>query len=322
MTRETTATSGLSPDEAFALVADETRLEILRTLADAGDTLAFSTLFERCEYDTRSNFSYHLDKLEGHFISRTDEGYALRQTGRRVVEAVVSGTVTEDPVVQRARSDRPCPICSAPIEVSYHQERVEMYCSECPGIVRQADAGEQFDREFGTLGHISLPPAGVQGRTPPEMHHAAQVWSNLELLGMSAGICTRCAGTIEHSLSVCTDHEAADGVCDHCDRRYAALFEVECGTCHYETSGIAIVGLLATTELLSFVTDHGGNPLKPDTFDVAPGALANYEEDVRSVDPLRVAVTFTIRGESLTVTIDEDVSVVDVTRVRETPTAQ
>jgi hypothetical protein len=316
MTSSDTSTSGLSPDEAFALVADETRLEILRTLAEAGEPLAFSTLFERSEYDTRSNFSYHLDKLEGHFVSRVGEGYALRQTGRRVVEAVVSGTVTEDPVVQRAPSDRPCPICSAPIEVSYQQERVEMYCSECPGIVRRAASGEQFESEFGTLGHIYLPPAGVQGRTPTEMHHAAQVWSNLELLGMSAGVCSRCSGTIEHSLSVCEDHDASGGVCDHCDRRYAVLFEVECATCHYETSGIAVIGLLAKTELLSFVTEHGGNPLMPETYDVEPGALANYEEDVRSFEPLRVAVTFTIRGDSLTLTIDEDVSVVDVARDR------
>ncbi|MFC7228041.1 helix-turn-helix domain-containing protein [Salinirubellus salinus] len=321
MTVDESAASGLSPDEAFALVADETRLGILRTLAEAGEPLAFSTLFERSEYDTRSNFSYHLEKLEGHFISRADGGYALRQTGRRIVEAVVSGTVTDDPVVERAPSDRPCPICSAPIEVSYQQERVEMYCSECPGIVRQEASGEQFDAEFGTLGHIYLPPAGVQGRTPAEMHYAAEVWSNLELLGLSTGVCPRCSGTIEHSLRVCEDHDASGGFCDACDRRYAVLFEVECATCHYETSGIAVIGLLAKTELLSFVTDHDANPLVPETHNVEPGALANYEEDVQSLDPLRVAITFTIKGDSLTLTIDEAMSVVDVTRARRVDSA-
>jgi len=80
MTTDDTAASGVSPDEAFALVADETRLGILRTLNQADRPLAFSTLFERSEYDTRSNFSYHLDKLEGHFLSRTDGG---TPSGRR-----------------------------------------------------------------------------------------------------------------------------------------------------------------------------------------------------------------------------------------------
>ena len=316
MTPHETAESGLSPDTAFSLVADETRLGILRTLAKAGEPLAFSTLFEHSEYDTRSNFSYHLDKLEGHFVSRTDEGYALRQTGRRVVEAVVSGTVADDPVVERTPTDRPCPFCSAQVEVSYEQERVEMYCTECPGIFRETDSGEQFATEFGTLGAISLPPAGVERRDPAAMFTAARAWSNIDVLAASAGICSRCSGVVEHSMTVCRDHDASEGPCDRCDRRYAVLFEVACSHCHFEQDGIAIVCLLGTTELLSFVTDYGANPLRPETHDVAPGALANYEEEIRSHDPFEVALSFTIRDETLTLTVDEDVSVVDATRER------
>ena len=316
MTTDEPSTSGLSPDEAFALVADETRLEILRTLAAAGEPLAFSTLFERNDYDTRSNFSYHLGKLEGHFVSRTDEGYALRQAGRRVVEAVISGTVTDDPVVRRAPTDRQCPFCSAPIEVSYEQERVEMYCSECAGVFRPEDSGEQFATDFGTLGAISLPPAGVRGRTPTELKDAADVWTNLDVLATSAGVCSRCSGTIEHSVTVCENHDASEGVCDRCDRRYAVRFEVECAACHYDNSGIAVVCLLAETELLAFLTEYGMNPLVPETRERAPGMLANYGEEVRSLDPLRVALTFTVDDDALTLTIDDDVSVVDVTRDR------
>ena len=314
MTTDESQVSKLSPDEAFALVTDETRLEILRTLSETDEPLAFSTLFERSEYDTMSNFSYHLDKLEGHFISRTDEGYAIRQTGRRVVEAVISGTVTDDPVVERTCTDRECPLCSAPIEVSYQQERIELYCTECPGFVRHEESGEQFAAEFGALGHIYLPPAGVQGRTPTEMKDAADVWSNLELLGTSAGVCSRCSGRIEHSVTVCEEHDVSEGVCDCCDRRYAVLFEVECSTCHYNTSGIPNLCLLAETELLAFLTDHGLNPLVPETRERAPGALANYEEEVFSLDPFKAAFTFTIDDDGITLTIDEDVSVVNVTR--------
>jgi len=319
MTTDEPSASGLSPDEAFAVVADETRLGILRTLAEAGEPLAFSTLFERSEYDTRSNFSYHLDRLEGHFVGRTDGGYLIRQAGRRVVEAVISGTMTDDPVVDSAPTDRPCPFCSAPIEVSYQQERVEMYCPECPGAVRREESGEQPTTESGTLGHIgnmSLPPAGVHGRTPTEMLKAAQAWLHLDVMADSAGFCSRCSGVIEHSATVCEDHDGTDGICDHCDRRYAVRFEVECATCHYNERGIAPACLLGTTELLSFLTDHGGNPLMPDTYDVAPGAVATYGEDVRSVEPLEAAFTFTIGDDSITLTIDEDVSIVDVTRER------
>jgi hypothetical protein len=192
-----------------------------------------------------------------------------------------------------------------------------MYCPECPGLGGQDEEGEEFATEVGTLGHISLPPAGVQGRGPTEMINAAQVWSNLDLLGDSAGVCSRCSGAVERSVTVCEDHDPSDNVCDHCGRRHAVLFEVECTSCPNSKSGLAIVCLLAETELLSFITDHGGNPLMPETYDVGPGALANYTENVLSVDPFKAEFTFTINEDALTLTIDEDVSVVDVTRDRD-----
>jgi DNA-binding transcriptional ArsR family regulator len=314
MSTDDRSSSEFSPDDAFALVADETRLEILRTLSETTGPLSFSALFERSDYENTSNFSYHLDKLEGHFVTRTADGYALRQTGRRIVEAVLSGTVTDDPVVKREPIDNPCPICSAPIEISYQQERVELYCTDCPGFFNQTDVGEQFANDFGTLGHIYLPPAGIQGRTPTEIHTAAVAWSNLEVLGLSAGICPRCAGTIDHSMTVCPDHTTAEDVCDHCDRRYAARFDVDCSTCHYESSGIPNLCLLATTELLDFLTDHGLNPLLPETHDRAPDTLGNYDEEVRSTDPLRVALTYTVDDDALTLLIDDDAAIVDATR--------
>jgi len=317
MATDDTATAGFSPDEAFALVADETRLEILRTLSKTDEPPSFSTLFKESEYGDSSNFSYHLDKLEGHFVSRTDEGYALRQAGRRVVEAVIAGTMTDDPMVDRSPTELPCPFCSAPIEVSYRQERVEMYCSECPGALRHEDPREQLatdDDMFGHIGNMSLPPAGVHGRTPTEMLQAAQAWKHLDVMADSAGFCSRCSGIIEHSVTVCKDHDGTEGICDHCDRRYAVLFEAECATCHYHKRGIAPMCLLAKTELLSFLTDHGGNPLIPDTFDVEPGAVANYEEEVLSVDPFKAEFTFTIDDDVLTLTIDENISIINVGR--------
>ena len=142
------------------------------------------------------------------------------------------------------------------------------------------------------------------------------MWDNLHLLGDSAGVCSRCAGAVEHSLTVCEDHDASGGVCDRCDRRYAVAFEVECATCHNSKRGIAIVCLLAETELLSFLTDYGMNPLVPATQKRAPGMLANYGEEVRSLDPLRVELTFTVDDDALTLTVDEEASVVGVSRNR------
>ena len=148
------------------------------------------------------------------------------------------------------------------------------------------------------------------------MLDAAKVWTHLDLLANSAGVCARCSGTIDHSVTVCKDHDVSGGVCDQCDRRYAVLFEVECAQCHYNKEGIALTCLLAKTELLSFFTDHGLNPLVPETHDQISESPANYEEEVLSVDPFKAKFTFTADDDALALTIDENVSVVEVERVR------
>ena len=63
----------LQPDEAFVTLGNETRIEILRALQDAGGPLAFSELRDRVGVDDPGQFNYHLGKLAGHFV-RKDEG--------------------------------------------------------------------------------------------------------------------------------------------------------------------------------------------------------------------------------------------------------
>lgn len=68
--------SGLPPDEAFAVLGDESRIDILKSLGEANDQLSFSELYERVDTPDSGQFSYHLDKLLGHFVRKTDDGYA------------------------------------------------------------------------------------------------------------------------------------------------------------------------------------------------------------------------------------------------------
>lgn len=304
----------LSPEEAFTVLGDETRLQILQALSKSDRSLSFSELFDRIDYHDSSNFGYHLKKLVGHFVRKDDERYVLRRAGRRVVEAVLSGAVTDDPVVEPTQIDKQCPYCSAPIEVGFQQERVEMYCTECPGLVEHAGSDGRYFTEYGSLGHMSLPPAGVQGRSPKEVLEAAWTWKHLDVLADSAGVCSRCSAPINHSVTVCEDHDTNEESCAQCGRRYAVRFDVHCQNCHYDAQGISPTCLLASTELLSFLTENGINPFTPDTLDRALGSLANYEEEVLSTDPFKAKFTFTVDGEALLVIVDDGLSVVDVTR--------
>ncbi len=303
----------LSPDEAFSVLGNEARLEVLRTLAVDDDPLTYAELYERVDYDDPSNFSYHLDKLVGHFVRKTDDGYYLYDAGRRVVEAVVSGAVADDTVVEPTEAEKSCPFCGAPVAVGFHHGRVEQSCTECPGFLRFADSGGRRFTEYGSLGYFLLPPAGVEGRSPQAMLEAAWTWRHADFLTDSAGVCSRCAAPLETTVEVCADHDAGDGICDACGARYAFLFQHHCGNCNYSPKSIAPGVVLDTTALLDFLTDHGINPFVPASLNRASGAMADYEETVISTDPFEGRLTFTIDGDSLTLTLDEELSVVDVT---------
>ena len=304
----------LSPDEAFSVLGNETRLEILRTLGASDGPLMYAELYERIEYDDPSNFSYHLNRLVGHFVRKTDDGYDLYDAGRRVVEAVVSGAVSDTPVVEPTEAEKDCPFCGAPVAVGFQHGRVEQSCTECAGLVRFADSGGRRFTEYGSLGFFLLPPAGVRGRSPQEMLEAAWTWRHADFLTDSAGVCSRCSAKLETSVDVCETHDAGTGVCDECERRYALRFDLYCPNCNYDPKSIAPGVLLSNTELLAFLTAHGINPFAPDSLNRASRALAEYDEEVVSTDPFEARITFTVDEDSITLTLDEGLSVVDVTR--------
>lgn len=305
--------TALSPDEAFSVLGDETRLQILQVLGEANGALAFSELFKRIDYEDSSNFQYHLDKLVGHFVTKADGEYRLQQAGRRVVEAILSGTVTDNPVLEPTEVDERCPICSAAMKVGYQQERAEMYCTECAGLFDSASSDPRLG-EDGYLGHMSLPPVGVDSRSPAEILKAAWTWKHLDVVADSSGICSRCSAPLDHSVSVCEDHDSASQSCDECGRQYAAEFVLRCTNCNYSVQSIAPGVFLANTELLAFLTEHGVNPIAPSSFNDAMAAVANYDEEIDSTDPFKGEFTFGIDDAEIVLTVDENLDVVDTTR--------
>lgn len=306
----------LSPQDAFAVLGDEARLGILQTLGEADEPLAYSELFERIDYDDSSNFSYHLDKLVGHFVGKTDEGYTLRRPGERVMEAVLSGAVTTDPVHELTRTDKPCPFCSAPIEVGYRQERVIMHCPECSGLFGQADSGDGRSTEAANLGFRPLPPAAIDGRTAAEMHEVSKTWTAISMHAIGRGVCPRCSGAVDRTVTVCESHDASEGTCDRCGLRFGAMASATCTNCIFDMQA-GIAGHLGThTEVMAFLIDHGIDPVAPEGFH----PYAAVEETIRSTDPFEARYTFTVDGDAIALTVDDDLSVIDVTRNPDTET--
>lgn len=310
-----TGDTTLPPDEAFAVLGNETRMEILQKLAEADEPLSFSELRDRVGVSDSGQFNYHLDKLIGHFLESTSDGYELRRSGERVVESVLSGAVTESPKIQPTVTDRPCPLCGASIRVSYHQEWVAMSCSECEGVYGGSTAVEDVATESmaqGYLGGQPLPPAGIEDRTAAEVAAAADTWSSVETLAASTGMCPRCSARLNQSVRVCEDHDASDGLCDECDYRHAVQIDRTCTNCPYHGEGAAVLGIAADTNLLGFQTSHGLNPVIPTTEFYRE--MLDYDEEIVSMNPLEARFTWTVNGDSITLTIDDEPSVVQVER--------
>ncbi|MFB6217741.1 MAG: winged helix-turn-helix domain-containing protein [Halobacteriaceae archaeon] len=318
MVDETGGSGALSADEAFGVLGNETRMDILQALGAAGEPLSFSALREAVGVRDSGQFNYHLDRLCGHFVRKTDDGYALRPAGRRVIEAVLSGSVTDPVNVPPTPLNRSCPFCGEGVLASYWNENLLLLCPGCDGRYALGDRPDlDFSpEEYGYLGRLPLPPAGIRGRPIGEAWRTAWVWANLEFVSMSAGVCPRCSGAPEFVVSVCGDHPGGGEFCEACGGRFAVRGRATCRTCNYGVEGQFSLFLMDRLELLAFLTANGRNPVSPDA--ETPPKLntlhANYTEEVLSTDPFEGRFTFTIGDEWIRLTVDGDRTVLDVER--------
>lgn len=306
--------------ETFSALGHETRVAIIHALAEADSPLSFTELRNRVGIDTGRQFNYHLEQLVGHFVNKTGEGYSLTQPGERVVEAVRSGVVTRDPIEKEIVLDEDCYRCGGRLKLM-QGGHLALYCTECQGNVSLPPSAKGEDSDhggepegIGLLRGFELPPAGMQARSDLELLRAGNIWSNLEVIASSVGVCPRCSAPMAVSLRICDAHDREEGCCAACGHRYAVKHIHECTTCPYARMRHLGLLLLGTTEVLDFFTDHDINPIAPASPMSMRGILDAYEEEVISIDPFMGRFTFAIGEEALSVTVDDDMAVVESRR--------
>lgn len=199
--------------------------------ATPDDALSFTELRKAVGLSPGAEFNYHLEKVTGHFVWKTDDGYELCQPGARVVEAVLSGIITEEPTLEPTRLEFACQLCGAPTIVSYREEWVSLFCTECEGFYGQPPAELPVPVELSTNGYLggySLSPAGLQGRSAIDVFETAATWEMSNILAQSQGVCMRCSAPLEVSTEVCAEHDDSETFCGQCGRRYAVGVDVTC----------------------------------------------------------------------------------------------
>lgn len=304
--------AALAPDNAFAILGNETRIRVLQVLGEIDEALSFTELRERVGLEDPGQFNYHLNQLIPHFIRRTDRGYKLREPGSIVVQAVHSGLVTRSPVIEPSILDIPCPYCGSNVEVSF-KGWVMVRCLECPATYSgsKSDVLAIDSHPHGTIATYPLPPAGLDERTSKGMLKVAMSRMHHELLAMAHGICPLCSGVVTPSLQVCHDHQSPPDVCEQCHRRHALHVDHHCTNCIRVDENIPLgLHLVRVPEIMAFMGSNGVNPIYPDWEELS--VHYDYDEQVQRVDPFEACLTYHIGDSDLSITVNENLEIIEM----------
>lgn len=282
---------GLSPEAAFSLVANDVRIDVLRTLArierraSARSTATFSEIFHEVAVEDSGLFNYHLEKLTGHFVEKTEAGYQLRHAGRKVVHTIVEGAFTERKTLGPFEVDGTCHECGEQLSAFYEHGWMAVECRECG--------------EFGV--YDSFPPQGVNDREPEAIMRTfdAHVRSKIGLI--SAGVCPECRGPMHSSiLSGSPDHWSYDG--------FEMIAHHRCQRCENQMWPAVGLHLIAHPAVRSFHFDLGIDHREVRFWNFQ-FAVTHHLAEIRSKNPWRVEVRVPADGDELHVILDGDLAV-------------
>lgn len=277
----------VEPADAFALVGDETRLSILEALWRLETPASFSDVRAEVGLRDSAQFNYHLGQLTGQFVRKTDAGYALRTAGERIVQAILAGSFTEHPR-RELDIDAPCTRCGATLEAQYVDEMLTIECPDC---------GRGH-------GEYAFPPGGLHDRTDAEILEAFdQRVRHLHCLAKD-GVCPECNGRMETRI------ERGNDCCLAAEIRAANI----CQQCDHELCSAVGLGLLDQSDVVAFYDDHGLT-LSDTPYWQLEWCVSDEPVTVLDEDPWRLRVDIHLDDETLQVTVDDDLTVLDTARV-------
>lgn len=301
-------TDALALEAALSILGEETRARIVLELGEAvradGVTpaaLSFSELMDRVDVGDSGRFNYHLDRLVGAFVAKTDGGYLLRPPGHFLYRAIVAGTLTERPRLEPFEAGD-CPDCGAALAVEYPATHcLSVHCPDC-----------------GQIEHtVHLTPRGVEGRSREDLLETAVRKSRSGLGLMAQGVCHACGAPVERSLTF----DGPEVCAAHCD--YEVYAVLSCTACNAGGAAHPAHVALTTPAVVGFFDDHGrdarsvGHWEEP-VVDAEAGTSAVEAVDSgddADGDPPSVAVPFELDGEEVRVVLDGDLQAVETERL-------
>ena len=313
--------NGLAPDEAFSILGNDIRLDIIRVLWEAGAanqyddvcsaaaTISFTELRRRVDVADNGKFNYHVSKLTPHFVGQTDSGYRLSGAGKRIARTVIAVS-GEEKVDVSTDLDKPCPLCDSSMRATYEDQWLRIECTGCEGLF-----GDELPD--GTVYLANYPSAGLASRTPEEALETGLFRCLLDQAYLMQGVCRECAGPVLTTLSVCDDHDTGESHCNTCGTRSPVCADQRCDTCGFAKRLPVEICTMGLTPVIGFLNERGYDVLQPIFEDFVELFEERFEATV-TCDPFYVTVSVEGDGESLRVALEEGMNVIGIERPRAT----
>jgi DNA-binding transcriptional ArsR family regulator len=290
-------TAETDPTAIFELLADETRLAIVRELAAERYSnwqwsgMSFAQLRRAVGVEDAGNFSYHLQKLRGPLVAKDGEEYYLLNAGLAIVGAVESGRYAGpgESVCAETRYDCPYPDCDCALEAVYEDQYFRLRCPD-----------------HHLFSATIVPPVVAAEHSPDRLVEIATLDMRQEVRRARDSVCPNCWGPVDATLpapdpGLPSQIEATvpgEIVLVRFDCRQCGLsFEMPPGACVVDHPAV-----------VAFYHDHGerlrGRPYIALPFCSLVGA------DLDSTDPVRVRVDVELGGDVLELRLDGGANVV------------
>lgn len=288
-----------SPEDVFPALADETRLEIIQVLWNADEKpIPFSELHDMVSIRDSGQFNYHLDKLIGRFIQKTEDGYQLTQAGRNFNGAIASGMYTGQTDLPPIELSSTCRSCGGEQTLHYESEVAEVECMDC---------------EVGWS--IPVPPAVLAGFSHEEIPQVVSSYFVTRFQKIINGFCSYCNGQTDptvqaiRSLDVGPDPDG-DSV-DPSENQPLDLpaVQFDCTRCG-AIAGLGLdYALMIAHPPISYWYYMQGIDLHRNL--IWDESLDLSESTIDQEDPFRASVAFGFEDADLTTTVNGEFNIVD-----------
>jgi len=215
-------TENRSATDIFRLLADDTRVNILRAVAVAqyelegvgsgAAELAFSEIYDHVDVENTSKLSYHLGELTGTYLRKSDAGYSLSHAGERIVRFILSGNYEQPESFGPEPVDGVCVFCGEEaLEATLSHQFFRIDCTAC----EQQVTGQP------------ITPAQVRTRDGESLVQSVKLRGAEDARQIRRGMCPECGAHLSADVIAVPESPLPDAdsfvvtsTCEECLREY------------------------------------------------------------------------------------------------------